>query len=946
MSIPENQVARRFASRQRHNVEFVQGLVRRRPDLDLSALSAEAAAATPERQLIMTTKALEAATTIAPATVERSLVLETIVKKERPVLFVESDWLNFENVTEIGEEAASLIRQINEKRALFQPLLPLVGRIDVTHFPGADFLGTGWLIAPDVVVTNRHVASLIARWDGRQFAFRRGVGGDAMAATLDTLHEYDDVAFDETRRFAITEVLYIEPENGPNDIAFLRISRRASGTAPTHIQIAPVDLAPDSSVLVVGYPARASKRAIPDQEEMEQLFRGRYDVKRAAPGYTMLTQQGSGRHDCTTLGGNSGSVVFDLSTGQAAGLHFAGLYQEANYAVPASVLNDYIARKRWTRPPGVETGAFAAPAQTAVVGAAGTSTTITLPLSITIGLGEASVVIGSTSSGPGPGLGAPASTFSISSAAAEEAAKSFWDQRPAGVVAVRLGYPAEGDRFGATAFIAASVAVEHLATVSTSGPQVFQGLAVRYLPANAAELVESLGLLEAPATIAYDDAARTGADFSFEPVDEEMTVEAHVGPEYSWEVLQRFLQGAEGELVSAMYEFHAAHIADEIEDRLAEGVQLELVLDNATFSGEVEPGDFDRQERFRRWSDNFTFTRIVAPEGAAGLISNAYHIKVTVRNDGVFWLSSGNWKAGSSQPIVTQAQREKAEFADIPGNREWHVVVGNKTLADRLRHHIQQDFRRSADLGGRPAPRHDEASDLFLDIPVAPSLELERPPPGRVITPQIFTGPRRVQPLLTPDKEGAVYSEAVLELIRSARRSLHFQIPYIAIPSNPRADRGYIDTLLKALVQKLTTLDDARLILRSGGSKYSSPQHAAWYLKSKGVDIASRVRVIDNHHTKGMIVDGRRVLIGSHNWSAPGVTLNRDASLLFDDTEIADYFDEAFEIDWNRARPVNPKQFTAAPQGARTGANFESVDDAPAPGFRRVRLSDWLKEED
>jgi phosphatidylserine/phosphatidylglycerophosphate/cardiolipin synthase-like enzyme len=36
-------------------------------------------------------------------------------------------------------------------------------------------------------------------------------------------------------------------------------------------------------------------------------------------------------------------------------------------------------------------------------------------------------------------------------------------------------------------------------------------------------------------------------------------------------------------------------------------------------------------------------------------------------------------------------------------------------------------------------------------------------------------------------------------------------------------------------------------------------------------------------------LDGNRVLLGSHNWSKSGVTLNRDASLIFDDAEIAGY---------------------------------------------------------
>jgi len=48
-------------------------------------------------------------------------------------------------------------------------------------------------------------------------------------------------------------------------------------------------------------------------------------------------------HDCTTLGGNSGSVAFDYTGGQAVGLHFGGSYLKANYAVPASVVAERLA---------------------------------------------------------------------------------------------------------------------------------------------------------------------------------------------------------------------------------------------------------------------------------------------------------------------------------------------------------------------------------------------------------------------------------------------------------------------------------------------------------------------------------------------------------------------------------------------------------------------------
>src|SRR5262249_7367012 len=178
----------------------------------------------------------------------------------------------------------------------------------------------------------------------------------------------------------------------------------------------------------------------------------------------------------------------------------------------------------------------------------------------------------------------------------------------------------------------------------------------------------------------------------------------------------------------------------------------------------------DRVAVFEDWHDRFTFNRIVAPEGTAGLISDSYHIKVTVRDDDTFWLSSGNWKAGSSQPIITQEQRDNAADEDLPGNREWHVVIKNKKLASRFRNHILQDFSRSEDLGGREVPP-SLLNETLVDIPIEEAVVLERRPPSRILKPTQISRRVRVRPLLTPDQEGAIYSEAVLDLIQSARTS-------------------------------------------------------------------------------------------------------------------------------------------------------------------------------
>ena len=604
--------------------------------------------------------------------------------------------------------------------------------------------------------------------------------------------------------------------------------------------------------------------------------------------------------------------------------------------------------------------------------------TITIPLNITVSLG-AQIVVGQpstpgvTTTGPavpappvstgGPdGPAGPTTTTTtptgpatttttppaVDVATVEQVVLEFWDQRPPGVLAARVGFLDEADGVGDTPCIAASVKPSELSQFNVGGPAFFKGVPVRYLPADVEEQVQALPAFESVDRIAYDDDARTDERFSFAPVNEMMEMTLHVGPEYSWEVLGQFLNEAEGRMVSAIYEFHAPHIKDAIQGRLDAGTSLNLVMDNATFST-VKDGEFDRVEVFKDWSDRFTFNRIVVPEGTSGLISDAYHIKVTVRDDDTFWLSSGNWKGSSSQPVITQEQRDNASEVDLPGNREWHVVIKNKKLASRFRNHILQDFSTSEKLGGREVPPKllNESLSImdqtFVDIPIEAieeSLVLERRPPSRILEPKKINKKIKVRPLLTPDQEGAVYSEAVLNLIQSAKESLLFQIPYIGMPSNPRQDRGYIDELIKALTAKLKTLDDARVILRSGGSKFSAPAHAAWFFKAKGVDIKNRLRVIDNHHTKGMIVDGKRVLLGSHNWSKPGVTLNRDASLIFDDVDVAKYYTQAFEIDWERANPLKPKRFV------KESVVLEAVGDAPPPGFQRVRLSELLKEDD
>jgi endonuclease G len=91
-------------------------------------------------------------------------------------------------------------------------------------------------------------------------------------------------------------------------------------------------------VAVIGYPARDSR--IPDQQLTDEIFGNVYDKKRLAPGQLTGSDLTSLHHDCSTLGGNSGSVVLSLETGEAVGLHFAGRFLRTNFGVPGTVVGE------------------------------------------------------------------------------------------------------------------------------------------------------------------------------------------------------------------------------------------------------------------------------------------------------------------------------------------------------------------------------------------------------------------------------------------------------------------------------------------------------------------------------------------------------------------------------------------------------------------------------
>ena len=215
-----------------------------------------------------------------------------------------------------------------------------VGRIDVVGLPPYQYVGTGWLVEKDLIATNRHVARMFGRRSRGRFVFKQGAGAKPIDASIDFLEE---AGRPDRLECPIVEILHIEEDDGP-DFAVLRVDASRGQALSAPIPLAASAARVDQQVAVIGYPARDSR--VPDDQLMQSIFGNVYEKKRLAPGQVTRAQSDVLLHDCSTLGGNSGSVVLDLVSGEAVGLHFSGRFLDANFAVPAAVVAARLERVR------------------------------------------------------------------------------------------------------------------------------------------------------------------------------------------------------------------------------------------------------------------------------------------------------------------------------------------------------------------------------------------------------------------------------------------------------------------------------------------------------------------------------------------------------------------------------------------------------------------------
>jgi S1-C subfamily serine protease len=209
----------------------------------------------------------------------------------------------------------------------FQQLIPrwayAIGRIDRIN---GDSAGTGFLVSSTLLVTNNHVLDFVS------YGVRKLSQGQA---TVRFHWEYGCPPTEKP-----VDILSVVASHETLDACVLQVSPVDMTTRePMQVAEQPPDVL--AEVVAIGYPFEDASR---NPLFISQIFGNKFGVKRGSPG--CVTGLGPKRsmvyHDCSTLGGNSGSPLVAMTTGRVVGLHTGGGFLWRNESLDCVALGQFV----------------------------------------------------------------------------------------------------------------------------------------------------------------------------------------------------------------------------------------------------------------------------------------------------------------------------------------------------------------------------------------------------------------------------------------------------------------------------------------------------------------------------------------------------------------------------------------------------------------------------
>jgi phosphatidylserine/phosphatidylglycerophosphate/cardiolipin synthase-like enzyme len=395
---------------------------------------------------------------------------------------------------------------------------------------------------------------------------------------------------------------------------------------------------------------------------------------------------------------------------------------------------------------------------------------------------------------------------------------------------------------------------------------------------------------------------RTGFPFTTFDAD---WVKTFVSPDCSFDAVADELDGARSALSLAAYQFESLPLAEKLANASRRGVDVIVLLEGFPVGGIT-----DQQRACTRLiADSGARVRYLSPGASVSNDRYQYlHSKYCVVDGLDSIIISENWKTSGLPPDPSY------------GNRGWGVVVRSRGMAGYLQEVFDEDsdelmrdiypYSNSSGLFGPPPP-------LFLpddSVPAGAFSPMARP--------ALFQGRMRVSPVLSPDTS-SLPGASVLGLMGSARSTLCIEQLSIDMDWDGRGE-AMEDLFLEAAVEAARRGVEVKVLLdgtymdptESGEDNMAVLNYLEYTAALEGLPLKVRIASIPGTlklHNKGVIADGRSVLVSSLNWVRSSVFENREVGVIIEGSGPAAYFTEVFMRDWNASgandtRPGAPAQ--------------------------------------
>ena len=345
---------------------------------------------------------------------------------------------------------------------------------------------------------------------------------------------------------------------------------------------------------------------------------------------------------------------------------------------------------------------------------------------------------------------------------------------------------------------------------------------------------------------------------------------AYVNPDSSYRAVSEIISSANESIYLVSYRFWSLDIYNLIYNRLQEitTLKIRIVLENEDHNLYIANKCYTLKQKF-------------GYDISVRIDTNSYyvHAKFIVVDNSTVFVSSENFIYAS---YPRDPDQPKVEWGYKP-SRGWGIIILNNTIAQTYADFFQDIFNNAEDYdpsvfgaGTKTSYTYDSYSAPFENqVKVDNSAN--------------------VTPFFSPINS----NETILSVINSAKHFILLELAYINDAST--TIQNLIDALKEAKDRGVTIhiiLEDDKPF----DSYFNDVYNDLLNLGFNVVPAFSNASTDDLFcHNKGIIVDGRLVIVGSINWSWSSINSNREAGVVVESYLIAKFYLDVYSWDWDHS---------------------------------------------